>query len=99
MVTIPGLPNSDLPALTWISAIDILVVAILIYQFIVIVRGRRAAHVLTGIAILTAVYLLSVWAHLELLRSLLATLAPFTPFAVIVMFQSEIRRILARLGR
>jgi diadenylate cyclase len=36
---------------------------------------------------------------LELLPSILATLAPYTAFALIVMFQSEIRRLLARLGR
>jgi diadenylate cyclase len=99
MVRLRELLIADLPALTWTSAIDILAVAILIYQFIVIVRGRRAAHILTGIGILLAIYLVSVWAHLELLRTLLATLAPFTGFALIVMFQSEIRRMLARIGR
>ncbi len=95
----PELPIDDMPAMTLTSAIDILVVAVLIYQFIVIVRGRRAAHILTGIGVLVAIYLLSVWVHLELLRTLLATLAPYTGFAIIVMFQSEIRRMLARLGR
>ena len=99
MVRFPELPIDDMPALTLTSAIDILVVAVLIYQFIVIVRGRRAAHILTGIGVLVAIYLLSVWIHLELLRTLLATLAPYTGFAIIVMFQSEIRRMLARLGR
>jgi diadenylate cyclase len=36
---------------------------------------------------------------LEVLRTILATLAPFTAIALIVMFQSELRRMLARLGR
>ena len=96
---LPVLPTADLPAITWTSALDIAIVAALIYQFIVIVRGRRAAHLLTGIVVLVAIYLGSIWAHLELLRTLLATLAPYTGFALIVMFQSEIRRILARIGR
>ena len=99
MVRLPELPIADLPAIRWSDAVDILIVAFLIYQFIVIVRGRRAAHVLTGIVILIAVYLLALIFHLELLRSLLATLAPYTGFAAIVMFQSEIRRMLARIGR
>ena len=67
MVRLRELLTADLPALpalTWTSAIDILAVAFLIYQFIVIVRGRRAAHILTGIGILLAIYLVSVWAHL-----------------------------------
>ncbi len=90
---------ADLPPLTLTAAIDILVVAFLIYQFIVLVRGRRAAHVLTGIVILIAIYAISTWAGLDLLHTLLATLAPYTGFALIVMFQSEIRRMLARMGR
>jgi diadenylate cyclase len=79
--------------------VDILMVAFLIYQLLVIIRGRRAAHILSGLWILTAVYLGSVWLHLPLLRRVLETLAPYTAFAVIVMFQSEIRRLLARIGR
>ncbi len=99
MARMPELSFGDLPALTVASALDILVVAFLIYQFIAIVRGRRAAHILTGIFVLVAIYILSVWGHLELLRTMLATLAPYTGFALIVMFQSEIRRMLARIGR
>jgi diadenylate cyclase len=40
-----------------------------------------------------------VWLKLEVLRTILATLAPYTAIAIIVMFQSELRRMLARLGR
>ncbi len=85
--------------LTPIAIIDILAVAFLIYQFILIVRGRRAAHVLTGLWILVVAYLIAVWARLELLRTVLAALAPYTAIALIVMFQSEIRRTLSRIGR
>ncbi|MCC6341286.1 MAG: TIGR00159 family protein [Bryobacterales bacterium] len=88
-----------LPAFSVTAVIDIVCVAFLVYQAILIVRGRRAAHILTGIGVLCLVYLVSVWAHLELLRALLATLAPYTAFGVIVMFQSELRRMLARIGR
>ena len=80
-------------------AADILLVAFLIYQFLMIIRGRRAAHILTGLWIIAAVYLVSVWLHLALLRRVLETMGPYTALAVIVMFQSEIRRLLARIGR
>ena len=40
------------PRLTWIGVIDILVVAVLIYQFLMIVRGRRSAHILIGVTML-----------------------------------------------
>lgn len=99
MAHVLSAPFSVLPKLTVTSIIDILVVAVLIYQFIYIIRGRRAAFVLAGIGVLAAVYLVSIFLRLELLRSILATLAPVTPIALIVMFQSELRRMLARLGR
>lgn len=84
---------------TFTDVIDIVVVACLIYQFLLIIRGRRAAHVLVGLCILAGIYGLAAWAKLEVLRTILATLAPFTAIALIVMFQSELRRMLARLGR
>jgi diadenylate cyclase len=89
----------DLPPLTITAAIDIVIVAILIYQFLLIIRGRRAVHVLLGLCVLGVIYLAALWAKLELLRTILATLAPYTAIALIVMFQSELRRALARLGR
>jgi diadenylate cyclase len=85
--------------LTVLSVIDILAVAILIYQFVLIIRGRHAAHILTGLGVLLVVYVGAVWAHMNLLRSVLSGLAPYTAFALIVMFQSEIRRLLSRIGR
>ena len=84
---------------TLTSAVDILAVAFLIYQFFMIIRGRRAVSIIVGIVTLVAVYAVAVLAGLELLRTLLQTLAPYTVFALIVMFQSDIRRLLARLGR
>src|SRR5690348_10098409 len=94
----PQLPI-NIPKLTVTSVIDILAVAILIYNFFLMLRGRRAAHVLGGLTFLVLAYVIAVYTHLELLRTALATLAPYTAIALIVMFQSEIRRMLARLGR
>lgn len=87
------------PKLSIGSAIDILIVAVLIYQFISIIRGRRGGNILMGFLMLAALYVVSVYAHLELLRAILSTLAPYTIFGLIVVFQSELRSILARLGR
>jgi diadenylate cyclase len=79
--------------------IDILAVAFIIYQLLQIVRGTRAAHVLIGIVTVFVVYQVAVRARLEALRTLLSSLAPYSAVAIIVLFQSEIRRTLARLGR
>jgi hypothetical protein len=98
MVRFFSWPFSEIPKLTITAAIDILIVAVLIYQFLMIIRGRRAVNVLFGICILGLIYLAAIWVKLEVLRTILATLAPYTAIALIVMFQSELRRTLARLG-
>ena len=99
----PFLPIAEfdfaLPPLTWAAAIDILIVAALIYQLLLVVRGTRAAHILAGIAMVGALYGVSIVANLEAVRLLLSYLIPYTPIAVIILFQSEIRRTLARIGR
>lgn len=84
---------------TPMAALDVLLVAAFVYLFIVNIRGRRAAQIVSGMLILLCAYLASVWFRLELLRTLLSTLAPYSAFAIIVMFQSEIRRVLGRIGR
>jgi len=89
----------SLPKLTLMGAVDILVVAFLIYELILIVRGTRAAHILLGILTLFVIFNLSLWLRLDLLRAILSRAMPYMAIAVIVLFQSEIRRTLARIGR
>jgi diadenylate cyclase len=91
---LPSLPNLDLT-----GVLDIVVVAFLVYQALMVVRGTRAGHIVIGILIMLGLYALSLWAGLEALRSLLSFIVPYLGLAVIVLFQSEIRRTLARLGR
>ncbi|MGE5488442.1 MAG: diadenylate cyclase CdaA [bacterium] len=91
--------TSWIPKLTVTAVIDILIVGFLIYQLIMVVKGTRAASVLAGIGVILLLYVLSIWAHLQLLESILATIVPYTAIALIVLFQSEIRRTLARIGR
>ncbi|HWF09413.1 MAG TPA: diadenylate cyclase CdaA [Bryobacteraceae bacterium] len=88
-----------IPTLTVSAVIDIVAVAFIIYQLLEIVRGTRAAHILIGILAVFVAYEIALRTGLEALRSLLASLAPYSAIAIIVLFQSEIRRTLARLGR
>ena len=90
---------TSLPELTLRGLVDILVVAFLVYQALMVVRGTRAGHILIGILILVLLYATALWTGLEALRSVLAFIVPYLGLAVIVLFQSEIRRTLARLGR
>ena len=95
----PQLLQPILSKLTILSIIDILIVAVLIYQFLLMIRGRHAVHILTGICVLVLIYFAAAAAHLELLRSVLAGIAPYSALVVIVLFQAEIRRLLSRVGR
>jgi len=99
MSTLFGQVLSWFPHLTWTAVADIALIAFLIYQFLMIVRGRRAAHILAGVLILAAIYGFAAALGLEMISAVLSNLAPYAPFAMIVMFQSEIRRLLARIGR
>jgi diadenylate cyclase len=91
---LPSVRELDLNAV-----IDILVVAFLVYQCLMVVRGTRAGHILAGIVVMAILYMVAIWAGLTALRSLLSLIVPYIGLAVIVLFQSEIRRTLARLGR
>jgi diadenylate cyclase len=88
-----------LPNLTLRGIVDILMVAFLVYQALMVVRGTRAGHILLGIFMMIALYAISVWAGLEALRAVLSFMVPLVGLAIVVLFQSEIRRTLARLGR
>src|SRR3979411_2076845 len=94
---LPAVPS--LPNLNVLTVLDILAVAVLIYQLLMIVRGTRAGHIVVGILTMVLIYAISVWAGLEALRSMLSYIVPYTGIAIIILFQSEIRRTLARIGR
>ena len=87
------------PQLTLAAILDIVIVAVVIYELLLIVRGTRAAHVLGGIFTILLIYGFSRLLGLGLLHYLLSLVMPYMAIAVIVLFQSEIRRTLARIGR
>ncbi len=86
------------PHISVTSIVDVVLVAILIYQFLVLVRGTRAAPMLVGVAVLALGFYLARLGELRTLNWLLSTLLPYVVFALIVVFQSEIRHALANLG-
>lgn len=90
---------ANLPKLTATAAVDILLVAYLIYQLLLVVRGTRAAHILLGLLLLGGLYWASRLLGLETLNTLMANLIPYSMLAILLLFQSEIRRTLGRLGR
>ena len=77
---------------------DIITVAVLLYALLVLLRGSRAMQMLWGILIIAGLYLVASALHLITLSNILENLLVFLPFAIIVLFQQEIRRMLAAFG-
>ncbi len=81
-----------------VDALDILVVAYLIYRVLLILRGTRAIRVLVGLLVLVVLYAASVLLELNALNWILESVGIYLVLAVIVLFQEDIRRGLARVA-
>ncbi|HKN35886.1 MAG TPA: diadenylate cyclase CdaA [Terriglobales bacterium] len=90
---------SPLPHVSVVTVIDILLVAVIIYEFLAIIRGTRAALMVVGVAALALAFYFARIGELTTLNWLISTLLPYAVFALIVVFQGELRQALARLGR
>jgi len=78
---------------------EILVVSFLLYRVLVVYTGTRAFQVLIGFVLLVSVYVASQALQLRLIPYLLSQVFTYGAFALIVIFQPELRAALARLGR
>lgn len=87
------------PHVSAVSVIDIVLVAVLIYEFLVLIRGTRAVPILVGVGGLALAFYLAHTFELKTVNWLVGTLLPYAIFALIVVFQAEIRFALAKLGR
>lgn len=83
----------------WTSLLDIALVAFIIYWVFILIRGTRAVRIVIGLSILYLVYLAAEAANLQLLSTLLQTGAVVGLFAIVVVFQPELRRALEQIGR
>lgn len=83
---------------TWRDAVDILIVAIIIYWILSLMRGTRAMQVSIGLMILGSTFFIARAFDLPALEAISREILFYLPFAVIVLFQAEIRRALARMG-
>jgi diadenylate cyclase len=81
------------------TVLDILLVALIIYEVLVMIRGTRAAPMLAGLAAVAAAFYLARIGELVTLNWLVSHLLPYVVFALIVVFQSEIRHVLSDVGR
>lgn len=78
---------------------EILIVSFLLYRVLVVYTGTRAFQVLIGFVVLVSIYVASQALQLRLIPYLLSQVFTYGAFALIVIFQPELRAALARLGR
>jgi diadenylate cyclase len=84
---------------SWRPALEVIILAIAIYYAFNFVRGTRGAPVVYGfLAVLVTLTILAAVLKLEVLNWILRFFLAFSGFAVLVIFQPELRRILAELG-
>ncbi len=80
------------------NLIDIIIVAILIYEVLRLVRGTRAVQMAAGLLIVGVLYQASSWFGLTTVQWVLRNAIVYFGFAVIILFQQEIRAALTHLG-
>ena len=84
---------------SWVDVLDILIVAFIIYELLQLIRGTHAVQMALGALVLVILYWLSKLLDLETVNWLMRTFLPYLVFGIIVVFQAEIRKVLAHLGR
>src|SRR5436189_3321150 len=83
----------------WRPIVEILILAIAIYYAFSLVRGTRGFSILTGfLVVLLTLAIVSSFLDLKVLRALLGTFSAFFAVAVLIIFQPELRRMLAQVG-
>ena len=84
---------------SWIDVADILLVSFLFYKLLHLIRGSRAFQMAVGTLILVVTLFASRWAELETVNWILRNSLAYIGFAVIVLYQAELRRALTSLGK
>lgn len=81
-------------------ALDVLIVSYVIYRVLLLIKGTTAVPMLVGLGMITVAFFASKWLGLHTFHWLISQFLSYSfIFGIIVIFQADIRRGLARLGR
>ena len=78
--------------------IDILLLTLILYSFFRLIKDSKAYQMAIGLAIVVILFLVTQWSNLIVSHWLIKNFAPYLFFAIIVLFQGEIRRFLTSIG-
>jgi diadenylate cyclase len=81
------------------DAVEILIVAFVMYRALLLIQGTRAVQMLVGIVVLVLVYAVAWVAKLTVITYLLGLVFTYGVFAALIIFQPELRSGLAHLGQ
>jgi diadenylate cyclase len=87
------------PSISVWDVLDIVIVSVLVYEVLKLIRGTGVVQMGLGTGLIVALFYGSRWGNLETVNWLIRNLIGYVVFAAIVLFQSDIRRALAHLGR
>ncbi|MEO6883424.1 MAG: diadenylate cyclase CdaA [Bacteroidia bacterium] len=83
---------------SWLDAVDILLVAVLLYQLYNLVKGTVAINIFIGIALLYLLWIIVKALNMQLFSTLLGKFIDVGVIAIIIVFQPELRRFLLFIG-
>ena len=81
------------------DAVDIIIVALLIYGVVKLVRETRAGQLVKGLFLLVVLFIISSYFNLVMVSRVLAYFFQFAFVAILIVFQPEIRKALEQVGR
>ncbi len=81
-----------------IDVLDIAIVSFIIYQLLALMKGTRAAQMVTGLVLIFLVAFIAFWFQLEGLSWLFTNLATIGFIVLVIVFQPELRSMLAQMG-
>ncbi len=79
--------------------VDVLIVSFVIFQILKLVKGTRSVQIIIGLFLVACVSFVAYWLQLEGLTWLFSNLATFGLIAIIIVFQPELRSVLAQFGQ
>jgi diadenylate cyclase len=85
--------------ITPLNILDIVLVALIIYQLYNLIRGTIAANIFIGLALIFGLFFVVRALHMQLLTAILGKFVDVGIIAVIIVFQQEIRRFLLLVGK
>jgi TIGR00159 family protein len=83
----------------WQDVVDVLVIAFIIYQIFLLIKGTRAVQILIGLVVIFVAFLIARKMELLTLHWVLSNFLGSIILVIIILFKSEIRRVLAQVGR